>query len=66
MTRSIANQHQDKTSILLNAFNKITVNLQLLVGQLRNGVHGIASGTAQIAAVNLDLSGRIEEQTSSL
>ncbi|MCW2474717.1 methyl-accepting chemotaxis protein [Candidatus Symbiopectobacterium sp. NZEC151] len=66
LTRSIAHQRKDETGILLNALNKMTTNLQQLVGQLRDGAHSIASATAQIAAGNLDLSGRTEEQASSL
>ncbi|MFT8210578.1 MAG: methyl-accepting chemotaxis protein [Symbiopectobacterium sp.] len=66
LTKSISVQRKDETGILLNALNKMTANLQHLVGQLRDGAHSIASATAQIAAGNLDLSGRTEEQASSL
>lgn len=66
LTGTIANQRKDETGVLLNALNKMTANLQQLVGQLRDGAHSIASATAQIAAGNLDLSGRTEEQASSL
>ncbi|MCW2478516.1 methyl-accepting chemotaxis protein [Candidatus Symbiopectobacterium sp. NZEC135] len=66
LTRSIDHQRKDETGILLNALNKMTTNLQQLVGQLRDGAHSIASATAQIAAGNLDLSGRTEAQASSL
>ncbi|WP_440867578.1 HAMP domain-containing protein [Symbiopectobacterium purcellii] len=64
--RSIAHQRKDETGILLNALNTMTANLQHLVGQLRDSAHSIASATAQIAAGNLDLSGRTEEHASSL
>ncbi len=51
---------------LLAALNAMRDNLALIVGRVRNGTEAIASASRQIAAGNLDLSSRTEEQAASL
>ncbi|MEX3761940.1 methyl-accepting chemotaxis protein [Paraburkholderia phenoliruptrix] len=51
---------------LLAAIGAMRDNLALIVGRVRNGTEAIASASRQIAAGNLDLSSRTEEQAASL
>jgi methyl-accepting chemotaxis protein len=56
----------DETGRLLEALQKMNDGLIGIVTEVRNGTEGISSASSQIAAGNLDLSGRTEEQASSL
>jgi methyl-accepting chemotaxis protein len=56
----------DDNSSLLFAMKSMRDSLVNIVGQVRNGTDTIASASGQIAAGNLDLSSRTEEQASSL
>src|SRR5690606_10160178 len=56
----------DETGQLLQSLHEMNDNLSRLVGNVREGAHSIASASGQIAAGNLDLSSRTEEQSSSL
>jgi methyl-accepting chemotaxis protein len=57
---------KDETGQLLQALNDMNSNLQNIVGQVRQGTDTIATASSQIAAGNLHLSSRTEEQASSL
>ncbi len=56
----------DETGKLLGALGTMNTNLTQLVGKVRAGTDMIATASAQIAAGNLDLSSRTEQQASSL
>jgi len=51
---------------LLGALRDMTASLSTIVGEVRIGSDVIASASTQIAAGNLDLSGRTEQQASSI
>jgi methyl-accepting chemotaxis protein len=57
---------RDETADLLRAMGRMQDSLRNVVGQVRQGVDSVTTASAQIAAGNLDLSQRTEEQASSL
>ena len=57
---------RDETGQLLRALDEMNGNLKGVVAKVRGGSETISTATAQIAAGNLDLSSRTEEQASSL
>jgi methyl-accepting chemotaxis protein len=66
LTGSIEVRGNDETSQLLRALQRMNTNLLGVVRQVRQGAESIATASGQIAAGNLDLSSRTEEQASSL
>ena len=56
----------DEIGDLLGALRMMQNNLSNIVGKVRNGTETIHGATVEIAAGNMDLSGRTEEQASSL
>ena len=66
LTSTIAVQGTDETSMLLHALKEMNDNLTHVVHDVRNGADAIATASSQIAAGNIDLSSRTEEQASSL
>jgi methyl-accepting chemotaxis protein len=56
----------DETGKLLLALKQMNDSLTGIVGEVRIGTDAIATASGQIAAGNLDLSSRTEEQASSL
>src|SRR5450830_1564398 len=57
---------QDEAGQLLGALRDMSQSLQHVVSQVRSGTDAMATATRQIAAGNLDLSSRTEEQASAL
>jgi methyl-accepting chemotaxis protein len=57
---------RDETGQLLQALKDMNNNLRTIVGDVRNGTDTIATASSQIAAGNLDLSSRTEQQASAL
>jgi methyl-accepting chemotaxis protein-1 (serine sensor receptor) len=57
---------RDEIGELLGALKSMQHNLSNIVGQVRSGTETIHHAATEIAAGNLDLSGRTEEQASSL
>ncbi|RFP15017.1 MULTISPECIES: methyl-accepting chemotaxis protein [unclassified Duganella] len=56
----------DEIGALLGALKRMQGNLSNIVGKVRLGTDAIHGAAVEIAAGNLDLSGRTEEQASSL
>ncbi|WP_332856004.1 methyl-accepting chemotaxis protein [Duganella sp. S19_KUP01_CR8] len=56
----------DEIGALLGALKRMQENLSNIVGKVRVGTDAIHGAAVEIAAGNLDLSGRTEEQASSL
>ena len=56
----------DETGQLLQALSDMNANLLKIVGEVRNGTDTMATASSQIAAGNLDLSARTEQQAASL
>jgi methyl-accepting chemotaxis protein len=65
LSGSIALQANDDSS-LLHAMKTMRDSLAGIVGQVRSGTDAIVTASGQIAAGNIDLSSRTEEQASSL
>jgi methyl-accepting chemotaxis protein len=66
LTGTVAAGSRDETGKLLAALGTMNTNLTNIVGRVREGTDMIATASAQIAAGNLDLSSRTEEQAGSL
>ncbi|MDH6184120.1 methyl-accepting chemotaxis protein [Polaromonas sp. CG_23.6] len=66
LTSDIEVRTQDETGQLLQALKDMNTSLTGIVGQVRQGTDTIATASSQIAAGNLDLSSRTEQQASSL
>ncbi|NMM29127.1 MAG: HAMP domain-containing protein [Glaciimonas sp.] len=56
----------DETGQLLQALKDMNSSLQNIITRVRTGIDTISSASSQIAAGNLDLSSRTEQQASSL
>jgi methyl-accepting chemotaxis protein-1 (serine sensor receptor) len=66
LTQNIAVQSEDETGRLMRALKDMNTGLAQIVGRVRAGTDTIATASSQIAAGNLDLSSRTEEQAASL
>jgi methyl-accepting chemotaxis protein len=66
LTSEIEITGKDETSMLLEALKIMNDSLQTIVGQVRAGTESMTTASQEIAAGNLDLSSRTEEQASSL
>jgi methyl-accepting chemotaxis protein len=66
LTYQIEVSSTDETGQLLQSLKEMTTNLAGIVAEVRNGTDTIGTASSQIAAGNMDLSGRTELQASSL
>ncbi|HEV7816580.1 MAG TPA: methyl-accepting chemotaxis protein [Janthinobacterium sp.] len=66
LSSDIVSDTQDETGKLMASLKRMNENLVNIVGQVRSGTETIATASSQIAAGNLDLSSRTEQQASSL
>jgi methyl-accepting chemotaxis protein len=66
LTRSIEVGAHDETGRLMQALREMNDGLAKIVRRVRGGTDTIATAAGQIAAGNLDLSARTEDQASSL
>jgi methyl-accepting chemotaxis protein len=66
LTAQVQAGGQDETGQLLSALKDMNAALVRIVSDVRNGADTIATASGQIAAGNLDLSARTEQQASSL
>jgi methyl-accepting chemotaxis protein len=66
LTVDIASTSKDETGQLMHALKVMNDGLLRVVGQIRQGSDTINTAAGEIAAGNMDLSSRTEEQASSL
>ena len=66
LTSDISVQTKDETGLLLQALKDMNASLLSVVTEVRQGTDAITTASTQIAAGNLDLSNRTENQASSL
>lgn len=66
LTSEIEVKTSDETGLLLRALKVMNENLRKIVGEVRSGTETMSTASQEIAAGNLDLSSRTEEQASSL
>ena len=66
LTSKIEVTSKDETGKLMQSLKDMNASLIKIVGEVRSGTDTIATASSQIAAGNLDLSSRTEQQASSL
>jgi methyl-accepting chemotaxis protein len=66
LTQRIEARSTDETGRLMQALGKMNDSLAKIVGDVRVGTEAITTASSEIAAGNLDLSSRTEQQASSL
>jgi methyl-accepting chemotaxis protein len=66
LSRKVAVHGRDETGQLMLALQEMTASLVGIVNDVRHGTDSIAVSSREIAAGNLDLSSRTEQQASSL
>jgi len=66
LSSDIRVDRRDEAGQLMQALREMNDSLVRIVGSVRSGADGMATATGQIAAGNLDLSQRTEEQASAL
>ena len=66
LTTDIRVTSTDETGQLMQGLKNMNENLLRIVTEVRSGTQAISSASSQIAAGNLDLSSRTEQQASSL
>ena len=66
LTSHIVVDSRDETGQLMHALKNMNDKLVSIVGQVRSGTESISTASSEIAAGNLDLSSRTEEQAGSL
>jgi len=66
LTAQIVVRSRDETGELMSALRDMNAALSHIVGQVRGGTDTIATASAEIAAGNMDLSSRTEQQAGSL
>ncbi|MDY7575481.1 methyl-accepting chemotaxis protein [Actimicrobium sp. CCI2.3] len=66
LTQDISTTRKDDVGQLLRSLRQLRVNLHSVVGDVRSNFEQIGQATGEIAAGNMDLSGRTESQASAL
>jgi len=66
LTGEIKVRSTDEAGVLLQALKDMNGNLLRIVSQVRHGTETISTASSEIAAGNLDLSARTEQQASAL
>ncbi|RZI42381.1 HAMP domain-containing protein [Herbaspirillum sp. HC18] len=66
LTSDIHVRSKDETGELMQALKDMNASLAKIVAQVRSGTETIANASGEIAAGNMDLSSRTEQQASSL
>lgn len=66
LTQEISTDRRDDIGQLLRSLRQLNVNLHSIVGDVRSNSEQISIATREIAAGNMDLSGRTESQASAL
>ncbi len=66
LSHEVAVTSKDEAGQLLQALKEMNASLVAIVGEVRSGTDTIATASSQIAAGNLDLSSRTEQQAASL
>nr|WP_198983121.1 methyl-accepting chemotaxis protein [Herbaspirillum sp. ASV7] len=66
LTATIVVQSRDETGELMDSLKTMNSNLHSIVSQVRSSTETISTASGEIAAGNLDLSNRTEQQASSL
>ena len=66
LSRRMAVESEDEVGMLADAFNRFVASLNTTISEVRGSTETIATASSEIAAGNLDLSNRTEQQASNL
>jgi aerotaxis receptor len=66
LTGQIDTERTDEAGQLLRALRQMNINLNSVIGDIRNNFFQMQTATEEIASGNMDLSGRTESQASAL
>jgi methyl-accepting chemotaxis protein-2 (aspartate sensor receptor) len=66
LTGTIASARKDELGKLMLAMSIMNTNLQRTIGDFRNGIESVARASSEIAAGNMDLSSRTEQQSAAV
>ena len=66
LTGELKSSRRDEPGLLMQAVSAMNDNLKEIIGQVRIGVDNVARASSEIAAGNMDLSSRTEQQSAAV
>jgi len=66
LTATLSSNRRDEPGMLMNAVATMNENLKNIIHDVRNGVDSVARSASEIAAGNIDLSSRTEQQSAAV
>ena len=66
LTATLTSTRRDEPGMLMNAVATMNENLKNIIHDVRNGVDSVARSASEIAAGNMDLSSRTEQQSAAV
>ncbi len=66
LTSTLGNQRMDEPGLLMQAVSKMNANLRNIIQNVYEGVENVTRSSAEIAAGNMDLSSRTEQQSAAV
>lgn len=66
LTSTLTSARRDEPGLLMQAVATMNANLQNIINDVRNGVDSVARSSSEIAAGNMDLSSRTEQQSAAV
>ncbi len=66
LTANLSSNRRDEPGMLMNAVATMNENLKNIIHDVRNGVDSVARSASEIAAGNMDLSSRTEQQSAAV
>lgn len=66
LTSEITSTRSDELGQLMTAVNTMNQSLRTIISRVRDGVNGVARASSEIAAGNIDLSSRTEQQSAAV
>ena len=66
LTSEITSTRADELGQLMTAVNAMNLSLRTIISRVRDGVNGVARASSEIAAGNIDLSSRTEQQSAAV
>ncbi|MGK3226684.1 methyl-accepting chemotaxis protein [Enterobacter soli] len=66
LTSSLSSTRRDEPGLLMQAVSTMNSNLKNIINDVRDGVESVARSSSEIAAGNMDLSSRTEQQSAAV
>jgi methyl-accepting chemotaxis protein-2 (aspartate sensor receptor) len=66
LTSSLSSTRRDEPGLLMQAVSTMNSNLKNIINDVRDGVASVARSSSEIAAGNMDLSSRTEQQSAAV